>query len=103
MGQKQLPNALDAAAPESWLRFRAQHLLGTSLAGLNQFAEAETLLLSGYQGMMRLASTIPAADRIQPAKAAAPIATLYRKLGRPQDAAKWQDAEHLPAASGSGR
>jgi hypothetical protein len=37
--------------PEDWQRFRAESLLGASLAGQKKYAEAEPLLLSGYQGM----------------------------------------------------
>jgi tetratricopeptide (TPR) repeat protein len=37
--------------PDDWQRFRAESLLGASLAGQKKFAEAEPLLQEGYQGM----------------------------------------------------
>jgi eukaryotic-like serine/threonine-protein kinase len=95
--------ALQGVSPGIWLRYRVEHLLGTSLVRLNRFAAAEPLLLSGYQGLMQLASTAPAADRVRPEQAAEPIVMLYRKWGRPQDAAKWQDAGHSTPAMSSGR
>jgi hypothetical protein len=36
---------------DDWQRFRAESLLGASLAGQKKYAEAEPLLLDGYQGM----------------------------------------------------
>jgi hypothetical protein len=37
--------------PDDWRRFRAETLLGASLAGQKKYAEAEPLLLEGYRGM----------------------------------------------------
>jgi serine/threonine protein kinase/Tfp pilus assembly protein PilF len=38
--------------PDRWQRFRAESLLGAALAGEKKYAEAEPLLLAGYQGML---------------------------------------------------
>ena len=38
--------------PDDWQRFRAESLLGATLAGQKKYAEAEPLLLEGYQGML---------------------------------------------------
>jgi len=38
--------------PDNWQRFRAESLLGAALAGQKKYAEAEPLLLEGYQGML---------------------------------------------------
>ena len=40
------------AQPGDWQRFRAESLLGASLAGQKKQAEAEPLLLAGYQGLL---------------------------------------------------
>jgi eukaryotic-like serine/threonine-protein kinase len=40
--------------PEDWQRFRAETLLGVSLAGEKRYAEAEPLLINGYRGMAAL-------------------------------------------------
>ena len=48
----------EKTAPDSWPRFETQQsLLGRSLAGHKQYAAAEPLFLSGYDGLARLAST----------------------------------------------
>lgn len=38
--------------PDNWQRFRAESLLGATLAGQKKYTEAEPLLLAGYQGML---------------------------------------------------
>jgi hypothetical protein len=40
------------AQPENWQRFRAESLLGASLAGQKKYAEAEPFLREGYQGLL---------------------------------------------------
>jgi hypothetical protein len=40
------------ARPADWQRFRAESLLGATLAGQKKYAEAEPLLLEGYRGML---------------------------------------------------
>jgi hypothetical protein len=37
--------------PDDWRRFNAQSLLGGSLLGQQKYAEAEPLLVQGYEGM----------------------------------------------------
>ena len=49
--------------PDNWQRFRAQSLLGASLAGQKNFAEAEPFLVSGYQGMLARNDSIDVPDR----------------------------------------
>ena len=47
--------------PDDWLTFNARSLLGGSLLGQKKYAEAEPLLLSGYEGMKQREDKIPAA------------------------------------------
>jgi eukaryotic-like serine/threonine-protein kinase len=37
--------------PDDWQRFRAESLLGATLANLDKYSEAEPMLLTGYEGM----------------------------------------------------
>jgi hypothetical protein len=37
--------------PDDWQRYYDESLLGARLAGQKKYAEAEPLLISGYQGM----------------------------------------------------
>jgi Tetratricopeptide repeat len=48
---------------DDWQRFRAETLLGASLAGQKKYAEAEPLLLEGYQGMEARKDRIAVPDR----------------------------------------
>lgn len=41
----------EKTATDTWPRYRTQRLLGASLVSQNMHAEAESLLLSGYQGL----------------------------------------------------
>jgi hypothetical protein len=74
-------------------------MLGDSLAGQGEYAEAEPLLLSSYLGMMERASTIPAAARTNNLKyAGEAIIRLYEGWGKPDLAAQWkQKLENAPA------
>jgi hypothetical protein len=38
--------------PDNWQTFRAESLLGASLAGQKKYAKAEPLLLEGYRGAL---------------------------------------------------
>lgn len=48
---------------DNWLRFRAESLLGASLAGEKKYSEAEPLLLEGYHRMLVRKDLIPAPDQ----------------------------------------
>jgi eukaryotic-like serine/threonine-protein kinase len=88
-----LRNALatyEKTAPDTWPRYKAQQLLGASLLGQDNFAEAEPLLLSGYQGLVRLESTIPVPDRFDPAQV---LVGLYGKWNKPEKAAEWKQKQ----------
>ena len=51
--------------PDDWERYRAESLLGASLAGEKKSAEARPLLEEGYQGLLARQSRINAPDRWQ--------------------------------------
>jgi tetratricopeptide (TPR) repeat protein len=74
--------------PDDWQRFRAESLLGTSLAGQKQYAEAEPLLLEGYRGMAarRDRTAIPEWYHLE--RAANSIVQLYVNWGKPEKAAE---------------
>jgi eukaryotic-like serine/threonine-protein kinase len=80
----------EQAAPNTWNRYNCQSLLGASLAAQKNYAEAESLLLSGYDGMKQREGTIPVPDRGDLAEAGNRIVTLYRAWGQLDKAADWQ-------------
>ena len=77
------------AQPDDWQRFRAESLLGASLAGQKKYAEAEPLLLEGYEGMTARKDRIPVPDWYYLDLAHDWIAQLYRAWGKPAKAAEW--------------
>jgi len=79
----------EKASPELWERYYCQGLLGASLAGQKKFAEAEPLLVSGYEGMAQREAGIPFRDRSRLAEAGNRIVKLYQDWGRPEKAAEW--------------
>jgi hypothetical protein len=55
--------------PDDWLTFEARSLLGGSLLGLKKWAEAEPLLIRGYEGMKAREKRIPPSSRKRVAEA----------------------------------
>ena len=76
--------------PDDWKGFRAESLLGASLAGQKKYAEAEPLLLEGYQGMLARESQLGADDRHNLDRVREWIVQLYQAWGQPGKAAKWR-------------
>jgi tetratricopeptide (TPR) repeat protein/predicted Ser/Thr protein kinase len=78
--------------PDDWQRFRAESLLGASLAGRKKYAEAEPLLLEGYQGMVERQDRIGwmgVANRHYQDRTRQWIVDLYQAWGKPEKAAPW--------------
>ena len=76
--------------PDDWQRFRAESLLGASLAGQKKYAEAEPLLLEGYQGMVARKDRMAVPDRYHLDRAREWIVQLYQAWGKPEKAAEWK-------------
>jgi hypothetical protein len=76
--------------PDDWQRFRAESLLGASLAGQKKFAEAEPLLLEGYQGMLARKERMAVPDWYHLDRAREWIVQLYQAWGKPAKAAEWR-------------
>jgi tetratricopeptide (TPR) repeat protein len=92
-------SSYERTTPDIWTRYNGQSMLGASLAGQQKYAEAETLLISGYQGMLRRETTIPAYYRVELEQASKWIVQLYRDWGKSEQAVEWR--EKLRATNGS--
>jgi len=77
--------------PDDWQGFRAESLLGASLAGQKKYAEAEPLLLEGYRGMLARKDRIAVPDRYHLDRAREWIVRLYQAWGKPEKAAEWME------------
>ncbi len=49
----------EKSEPKAWTTFRTMSLLGDSLVGQTKYAEAEPLLIAGYEGMKECEAMIP--------------------------------------------
>ena len=76
--------------PDDWQGFRAESLLGSSLTGQKKYAEAEPLLLEGYQGMLARKDRMTAGDWYHLDRAREWIVQLYQAWGKPEKAAEWK-------------
>jgi tetratricopeptide (TPR) repeat protein len=74
--------------PDDWQRFRAESLLGASLAGQKKYAEAEPLLLEGYHGMLARKDRIGVPDRYHLELVHHWLIQLYNDWKKPQKAAE---------------
>ncbi len=83
--------------PDDWRTFNARSMLGGSLLGQKKYAEAEPLLLSGYEGLKQREDKIPAAGSIYPRQALQRLVQLYEETGRPKLAAEWKKQLAWPA------
>jgi eukaryotic-like serine/threonine-protein kinase len=85
--------------PDDWRRFDTLGQLGAALAGQKKYAEAEPLLLQGYEGLQAREAQIPAPSKKRLTEAAERIVPFYEAWGKPEKAAEWRAnlARKLPS------
>jgi hypothetical protein len=76
--------------PEDWFTFSNRSLLGASLCAQKKYAEAEPLLLQGYEGLKAHQTRIPVLYRKRVAEAGARIVELYEAWGHKDKAERWR-------------
>jgi hypothetical protein len=75
--------------PESYIYFHAQTLVGECLTARGKYAEAEPLLLAGYDGMLQRAKEMrPGNNSLT--DAGQRLVRLYEAWGKPELAADWR-------------
>ena len=79
-----------ATQPDRWNAFNMECGLGSSLLGQKKFAEAETLLLKGFEGMESRIAQIQPESKMRLTQAAKRIVDLYTAMGKPDEVAKWK-------------
>jgi eukaryotic-like serine/threonine-protein kinase len=80
----------EKADPDSWLTFNTRSLLGGALLGQKKYADAEPLLVQGYEGMKDREKTIPPNGKVRLPEAAARLVELYLALDKPDEVKKWK-------------
>ena len=73
-----------------WHRFSERGMLGAAVAAIGRPADAERLLLEGWEGLRQHESELSAVARRRLPEIAAQLARLYDGWGRPDEAAKWR-------------
>ena len=87
-----LPNVLvpRLLLPDDWLTSGAWSALGENLRARKHYAEAEPLLISGYNGMREREAKIPAANKPRLEKAAKRLIRFNEETAQPDKAAEWK-------------
>jgi hypothetical protein len=76
--------------PDAWTTFKTQALLGGSLLGQKKYADAEPLLLNGYEGMKQREKTIPPQSKVRLTEALDRLIELYTATDKLDEAKKRQ-------------
>jgi len=76
--------------PDDWRNFNARSMLGGALLGQKNYAEAESLLLSGYQGMKQREAKIPLNGKPCLKETLQRLVQLYEATGSTGQAAAWK-------------
>jgi hypothetical protein len=76
--------------PDAWTTFNTQSMLGGALLGQKKHADAEPLLLKGYEGMKQREKTIPPPGKVRLPEALDRLIALYTATNKPDEAKKWR-------------
>jgi hypothetical protein len=78
------------AIPDDWSRFNTMSLLGGALLGQERYAEAEPLIVPGYEGLKAHEAKIPPPGKVRLPEAAERVVRLYEAWGKPEQATAWK-------------
>jgi len=79
----------EISQPEAWTAFNAKSMLGGALLGQKKYADAEPLLLAGYEGMKKHEANIPPTAKSHMIEAVECLVRLYEAMDKKDEAAKW--------------
>jgi serine/threonine protein kinase len=79
----------EKAIPDDWRRFFATSVLGHALLDQGRYAEAEPLLVAGYEGLKAREAKIPAVSKTHLLDAAKEVVSLYEAWAKPERARSW--------------
>jgi len=85
-------------SPDDWTTYRTQAMLGASLAKQKRYAEAEPLLVKGYEGLKERKAKIPADQNDPIREVGERLANLYEGTGRADEAKKLRQQLQTKAA-----
>ncbi|MDW8264937.1 MAG: tetratricopeptide repeat protein [Gemmataceae bacterium] len=76
--------------PDAWTTFNTMSMLGGALLGQQKYAEAEPLLVKGYEGLKTRQKSIPKEGQMRIPEALERLVQLYEAVGKKEEAAKWR-------------
>ncbi len=76
--------------PDDWTTFGTKSLLGEALLEQKKYADAEPLLLSGYEGMKKRQRHIPTQEKSRLTRGLENLVRLYEGWGKHDKADKWR-------------
>jgi serine/threonine protein kinase/Tfp pilus assembly protein PilF len=76
--------------PDAWATFNTRSLLGGALLSQQKYAEAEPLLLQGYEGMKQREATIPPPAKARVTEAVERLVRFYDARGQKDKADAWR-------------
>jgi hypothetical protein len=76
--------------PDAWTTSNTRSLLGGALLGQRKYADAESLLLQGYEGLKAREQAIPPQGAANLPNAVGRLVDLYEATGKAEEAAKWR-------------
>jgi hypothetical protein len=83
--------------PNNWITFDTQSMLGEALLEQKKYAQAEPLLLAGYDGLKQRRAKIPLQQLFRLTRAIQRLVRLYTAWGKPEEASRWR--KELEAAT----
>jgi hypothetical protein len=85
--------------PDDWITYHTRSLLGAALVGRKQYAEAEPLLLQGYEGLKQREAKIRAYAAVRLTEALERLVQLYAAWDKTEKAELWRKKlEEMKAA-----
>jgi tetratricopeptide (TPR) repeat protein len=76
--------------PDDWSRFNTMSQLGGALLGQGRYAEAQPLIVRGYEGLKSREAKIPPPAKARLPEAAERVIELYEAWGQPEQATRWR-------------
>ncbi len=85
----------EAKRPDDWSVFEARSLLGASLMGEQNYADAEPLIVGGYEGLLARAAMLPLKSKKCLLEAGEWVVKLYEAWGKREKAIEWRNKPGL--------
>jgi hypothetical protein len=80
----------EKSQPDDWTTFNTKSMLGNAHLAQKKYAEAEPLLLAGFEGLRERETKIPPQSRVRLTETVGRLVEMYEALGKKTEADKWR-------------